>query len=701
MLKKIFFLNLIFFSNIYTANQTVGSDSSVGSPQSNIEFDGWDNRIATYALMDNGFSMRNNEADLVFDSVFPVSKNVFLRGGEFHLNKDFIFSDNANLSTSAVITGNNRNFVISNNIKDLSSLLSLNYIAKIDVQGDVNGIAWSLSDYGYIAVANTGNKGAIRIYYFDGSDLVYKKDALSNYDSTVVRWKPSGGSFFASNLSHSFFFSNNAYVYLWSYDVANNTIHENSSKSFGNETVDAIAWYTDGTAIAIGRRNDSERITVWEVDANNKFTGTYIKNTANSNVPTTANISNDALDFDSTGQYLAVGFNDTGDSLDELIVYSFNKQSPFSSSTLSYLTGINLNATVSHLDWSPIGSFIAVAVDDGSNYYITCYKHNASTNNLYEIVDARIYSDSKINKLKWSFDGKYLSAGRDSGTGSEFNVYAFNNNKFSLIDEHKIGSNVMGVAFSPDRTYVAQGGTDQSLNIYRFGSEQSYFYFDDTNIILQGDFAIDVPVKFRGNCFIDGNGNKLSLNAQGSILVGSSASLQIENLEIIGIGAQKIHCEDNSAKIFLQNVSLKLYQDWIFDSGAILFSSDVTISGTNSFLYKTNMTSTIDSNSKLTFEYGTEFYYQPSSVDRDLLYMNNSSSYLCLNSASLKSTETGLRLTNGTLLLDNDVTFSAIGSSVSESICLGNGNIENDLDIEVLAAANINLYGSIRYENVE
>jgi hypothetical protein len=80
--------------------------------------------------------------------------------------------------------------------------------------------------------------------------------------------------------------------------------------------------------------------------------------------------------------------------------------------------------------------------------------------------------------------------------------------------------------------------------------------------------------------------------------------------------------------------------------------------------------------------------------------MNDISSILYIDGASLGSTQTGLILTRGSLILDNGVTFSAYGTALSESLSLG-GSADSSLNVNVFASANINSYGAISIDNSE
>ena len=709
IVTKFFFINTIFIiTNIYAANQTIGADDAVGLPQLHTQLDGGNNKIANYALMDNGFSYLDKNATCSFASIFPVSGGIRLRGGTLNLNREFVFSHDTDLSTAGRVYGNGYNFIISEDVRNLSSLMSLNYVTSIDVERYLNTMAWSKADDGYVAVGlnNTSSGGAssVRIYYFNGSTITYRTQFLNGWPSIVksMHWRPYG-SFFVSDLKISLSGNEYNYAVVFAYNVGINSLTWPGIRTLGlnSNEVDAVTWHKYGDYIAVGRKNNSARVSVWEVSSTGVISSSSVNNTANANVPTTIDVARDALRWDPFGNYLIVGFNNTGDNLDELVLYYFDEQSPFMSSTLTYTVGVNIGADVTHMDWSSTGTFIAVAVDDGVIPSIRLYKHISSNGLFEEKIDARIEADEKIAFVSWSPDGKYLGVGRETGEDKEFNVYLFDkkNEKFYLVDEYDLGLTVSSVAWSSYDSYISQGGTDQSLNIYDFSAGRNFFTFNNTNLILDGDFSIDVPVKFSGNCGINGRGNRLFLDDDGQIIVVDGGQLKLKNMDLLGLKGKNLSCEQNNSSLTIENSKLRLLGDWEFDTGTILFSSDVFLSGTNKFIYSSRFSSTIDSNSMLYLSPEMTFNYAPKTNKRDLLHMTDETSWLYFNKSSLISTSTGMRLTRGTLLLDNDVTFSCAGQFSSEAICLGNGNVNNDLTIYVLSGAHLEIYGAFEYEN--
>jgi len=226
------------------------------------------------------------------------------------------------------------------------------------------------------------------------------------------------------------------------------------------------------------------------------------------------------------------------------------------------------------------------------------------------------------------------------------------------------------------------------------------YVFDNTHLFLDCDLNLNFPVEFRGECSINGQGNSISISRNGEIRVAGSGSLTLENIECCALSHKNLKCMQNNASLRFKNSKLCISHDFEFDTGSILFQEDVLVSGTSKFIYSSPMGSTIDSSSVLYFNKGSIFSYEPVTADRDLIYMTDNSSVLFLDGCSLYTTKTGLILTKGKLILDNKVTFNCQGSATSEALCFGDDNASNDLQIKILADAQVNVYGALEYRNV-
>ena len=123
--------------------------------------------------------------------------------------------------------------------------------------------------------------------------------------------------------------------------------------------------------------------------------------------------------------------------------------------------------------------------------------------------------------------------------------------------------------------------------------------------------------------------------------------------------------------------------------------------GTNTFTYASDMVSTVSGCSSLMLD-GMSFSYAPPVNNRDLFALQDQSSLLVLNGCTLSSTTTGMRLTSGQLIVnDNNTLINTGASATSEGFAFGNGIAADDLTIIVNPGASLNLLdGVLDYQNV-
>ena len=243
-------------------------------------------------------------------------------------------------------------------------------------------------------------------------------------------------------------------------------------------------------------------------------------------------------------------------------------------------------------------------------------------------------------------------------------------------------------------------GEAHSVNFPASLVKWDYAYtYRDVSLLFDASLQLNAAWSFQNTCTINGQGNRITLGTSGEISVASGATLTLENVELEGIERTNLKCDSDDASLILKNSRIILSRDYEFATGSILFTRDVVLSGTNKFSYTTMMASTIDSYSTLYMDDSFTFSYAPNRPYRDLLFMNDDSSWLFLDGCTLHSTKTGMRLTRGKLFIDNQVTFSCEGSAASQAICFGDGTVANDLEIQLLSGAELNIYGPLEYEN--
>jgi hypothetical protein len=160
---------------------------------------------------------------------------------------------------------------------------------------------------------------------------------------------------------------------------------------------------------------------------------------------------------------------------------------------------------------------------------------------------------------------------------------------------------------------------------------------------------------------------------------------------------------DNSCTLSFRNAVWIQDGNYSFTVGRMEVMGNVNMLGRYSFEYASMKPFRIVYDTHLSFDCDMSFSYNPPIANRDLITMDNRSSVLWLNGASVATSSTGLRLTKGTLIIANKTPFyNDTGVSLSDGFSLGDGIIaSNDLNIEIMPGASIELMsGNLTYANV-
>jgi len=187
------------------------------------------------------------------------------------------------------------------------------------------------------------------------------------------------------------------------------------------------------------------------------------------------------------------------------------------------------------------------------------------------------------------------------------------------------------------------------------------------SVILEGNLHLpdNYILYIVGDLAIDGNGNELSVGRWAQLVIDQSTTLTLRNLTLRSTyteyPATPVRLSAPDSQLALENVNLKIANDFDFDRGQLFIHNDVVVSGTYNFNYRSPSFTRICSDSSLAFESGMTFEYRPSSTIDNLIEFEDKSASLYLNGCVLQTTHTGLRLTAGNLFLDNRVTLSSAG----------------------------------------
>ena len=672
-----FFLSLtfifsFFISNLYCA--IIGTNFTI---QSNYLLADTENEIENDAVMENGFNFENETITCSIDSYYPIAGYLNLNGGRLHLEKDLTINNRCFFGSCGKIYGNDYSIkfpVVEENFQIPSLINKGGRFHLIDEENAghiVYGVDWSYDDKYVVEVGSSTASYELRILYFDGNVMTVTASAELGATAYVSRWHPSE-YYGAVGLE-----ANGGYeLRIFKWNVSNGTLSQTDGAEYGTYCLGA-SWSADGKYLATGTFDNYLRVYSF---SDGLITLIDTISFAGQGYPFL-----DCVDWKSTGDFIVVGTESTGN---DLLVYSFD------GSNLALDVAIDIGF-VRKVSWKPNSSLIAVALS-GTTQNLQVYEHSSGALDgfVFETDSDTFYS------VAWDDVHSRILAGKASVAGEELNLYYLdqNNKTISFICSDERASSIYSCRISHDENYLLMGDTGGNVSVYDM--DQDSMLCRNLDMYFSSNVELSTIATFYGNCSLNGDGGKFLLNQNGKLKIEAEGQLILRNFELIGLSDNNLTCLNDNSSLILQNCRLTLTSDFTFGTGSILFSQDVVISGTNKFIYSSSMASTIDSHSILYVGPGVTFSYAPSIASRSLIYMQDDTSCLYLDGCTLSSTPTGIRLTSGCLFMDNAVSLRGQGSSISESICFGNGIETNDLNVQVLSGAEVNIHGLLMNENV-
>lgn len=162
---------------------------------------------------------------------------------------------------------------------------------------------------------------------------------------------------------------------------------------------------------------------------------------------------------------------------------------------------------------------------------------------------------------------------------------------------------------------------------------------------------------------IDGKGGTLLFSPNSHLFVEQNATLTLRNMHIHSTRNNPLmpifRCSGNSSRIALDNVTVGLSEDFVFNKGRLFIHNDVMVTGTHTFIYKSPMPLLVDSSAILTFDIGTGFSFAPTSTDQRLFVLKDATSSLFFNGSTFSTTSTGARFTKGNIFFDNKIVLNS------------------------------------------
>jgi len=275
---------------------------------------------------------------------------------------------------------------------------------------------------------------------------------------------------------------------------------------------------------------------------------------------------------------------------------------------------------------------------------------------------------------------------------------------------------IMGRMSFGDGTGKLTLGGDVTFGAGAYMTTGAYIDGAGYSLALTSSFVAPAGgITFKGNTIIDAQNNIIEINSDSLMGLDASITVTIKNATLnisSGSGTAAPFDLASSSRLCFENVVVNLINKntQITDTGRLYIHDNVIVRGPYHFIYKSTTPLYIDSGSTLYFGEGSTFNFQPSTQNagnRGLVRMYDATSALYFDNATLNASGFGIVLINGSIVLDNLVTFSnftAVGGSTlntdsAKAITLGNGTSTYDVTVYVKSGARTVVNGYLYYNN--
>jgi WD40 repeat protein len=360
---------------------------------------------------------------------------------------------------------------------------------------NINGLDWSPSG---TSVALACENGTLKIYEFSGSALTLKDSVDLGTTLTAVTWSADGNYIVTGGTGPG---ANYEEVTIHRYDGNSADLILTESADYG-DFVYSVAWNKDDDTIAVGGYSPNRgsglkifnyRRTIVEEEVNARIEfGQEVRTSAwskDGNLFAIAGLDEDmdkklqiyafdgsqltltyqlenafdeiySLDWSYTGNYLAVGANQSADK--ELIVYKYEDD------ILQLKDSADLAADVVSVNWQPDSSVLTAFGTNISGIYELLF-YDFSNENLDTILSHQNWWSSGIPvQVAWDPSGRYLFIIKD--TRLYIGDYSGGWYDVGLPPLYNIATDenthINSAAWSPCGGYIVTGAIDGTVKIY-------------------------------------------------------------------------------------------------------------------------------------------------------------------------------------------------------------------------------------------
>ncbi len=534
--------------------------------------------------------------------------------------------------------------------------------------------SWS-PDGRFIAVVGSP-PNSLRIFSFSGGgSLTFVGSITTGSKPASVAWSPDGRFIAVSNWDVGT-------LQIFSFNgVGNPTQITTGTGVTTGTTTYSVVWSPDGRFIALVNLGSS---TLQIFGFNGTSNPTLVGQASTGSSPF-------AVAWSSDGRFLAVVNRDSS----TLQIFTFSG----SGNPTQVTTGNGVAATGTHpysVAWSPDGRFIAL-VNNSSNT-LKVFGVNYIVNRLTQALTNSIVFGNSASGSASDLGVQLLSGANVSVDGilnydNTMGYTMFSNNNASFVlknsnsEIHMTPNTVVGWQDSSIISNVSNAGLGDYNLISDVSAKNAQIptnlinYSGVPNTLVGSNWNIpaNTIVHVSNNAVLDGNGNTVNIGANSEIFVDDTITLTLRNVVVDstlnGPGNPAIKLASNRSQLVLDNATLIPANDFYFDRGKLFVNNDVKFTGTSALVYRSPKPLMITSGGRLFFDVNTTFSLAPATftdcpystvpttTTNNFIRMADQTSQLYLNGCSFFTTLTGLRLTQGTILLDNKVTMKSNATS--------------------------------------
>ncbi|MDZ4097617.1 MAG: hypothetical protein U1E13_02830, partial [Methylophilaceae bacterium] len=400
-------------------------------------------------------------------------------------------------------------------------------------------------------------------------------------------------------------------------DGTTTTTTDSRAYSTGNAL--AVAWHPSGNYLAVAKTlltgDTPYYVLVYEFNSTTSTLGNVV---ARSAATTLLNIQPKALDWDPTGNYLAVGRStSTYMTILKFVPNAGDPNAGFPQITPSTTTATP--GTVSSLRWHPtLPNFIGIATSPTTNANkIRVLQFDPITPAVTNYALAA--EPNTQASVDWSACGNNLSAVR-AATTLNHRLYTFTQSPPTLVESTQfatVGATLAETRFDPSGIYCIDAATNGYVARRTLSADN---IFTDLTLYLNNDLIIqNCWLILSGNCSIVGNNKHLSLARTCTLQIAPQSTLQLKNITIEGLSNRRIVCTQDSSMLALNNATLHLNGDYSFATGGLAIRNKVQLIGNgHTFIYTTNQPCTIAAKSTLTLDTNLTLSYAPQNASATL-----------------------------------------------------------------------------------